>query len=217
MNPNKTGKNCRVCNAAAKYKNKCLNDKLLAGPDLLHRLIGTIIRFWEGPIALTISNTHCCKCKLLNDKSCLRFLWWPTTNGPVKTNKNQRQVSGAKTSSTCANYAQKRLAINNEDESHRWSKSNAKKLPHGRFRRVSRHCWGSNQCFQTTATPAVETWFRTKKNGSPTSVEWPKKSLRTWDQSAAQSNWKWNLVRWAPPCLDFNGLLLKLAASLQSY
>ena len=39
LNPNKPGKVRRVCNAASKYKEVCLNDKLLAGPDLLHGLI----------------------------------------------------------------------------------------------------------------------------------------------------------------------------------
>ena len=53
LNPNKPGKVRRVCNAASKYKELCLNDKLLAGSDLLHGLIGTIIRFREGAIALT--------------------------------------------------------------------------------------------------------------------------------------------------------------------
>ena len=51
-NPNKPGKVRRVCNAASKYSGVCLNDKLLAGPDLLHGLIGTIFRFCERPVAL---------------------------------------------------------------------------------------------------------------------------------------------------------------------
>ena len=53
LNPNKPGKARHVCNAAAKYKDTCLKDKLLAGPDLLHGLIGTKFRFREGQIALT--------------------------------------------------------------------------------------------------------------------------------------------------------------------
>ena len=53
VNLNKPGKVRLVCNAASKYKEVCLNDKLHAGPDLLHGLIGTIFRFREGPIALT--------------------------------------------------------------------------------------------------------------------------------------------------------------------
>ena len=53
LNPNKPGKVRRVCNAASKYKDICLNDKLPAGPDLLHDWIGTIFRFRAEPIALT--------------------------------------------------------------------------------------------------------------------------------------------------------------------
>ena len=45
LNPNKPGKIGRVCNAASKYKEVCLNDKLLEGLDLLHGLIRTVLRF----------------------------------------------------------------------------------------------------------------------------------------------------------------------------
>ena len=41
LNTNKPGKVRRVCNAASKCIEVCLNDKLLAGLDLLHGLIGT--------------------------------------------------------------------------------------------------------------------------------------------------------------------------------
>ena len=118
LNPNKPGKVRRVCNAAAKYKDICLNDKLLAGPDLLHGLIGTIFRFREGPIALTadIESMFLQVQVLEQDKSCLRFLWRPTMNEPVQIYEYQRHVFGAKSSPTCANYALKRVAIANEDE-----------------------------------------------------------------------------------------------------
>ena len=39
LNPYKLGKVRRVCNATSKYKEVCLNNKLLSGPDLLHGLI----------------------------------------------------------------------------------------------------------------------------------------------------------------------------------
>ena len=39
LNTNKPGKVRRVCNAASMYKEVCLNNKLIAGPDLLHGLI----------------------------------------------------------------------------------------------------------------------------------------------------------------------------------
>ena len=42
VHPIKPGKVSCVCNAAAKYKDVVLTDKLLSGPDLLHGLVGTI-------------------------------------------------------------------------------------------------------------------------------------------------------------------------------
>ena len=98
LNPNKPGKVRRVCNAAAKYKDVCLNDKLLAGPDLLHGLIGTIFIFRERPIALTadIESMFLQVQVPDRDKNCLRFLWRPTMNEPVQIYEYQRHVFGAK-------------------------------------------------------------------------------------------------------------------------
>ena len=97
LNPNKPGKVRRVCNAASKYKEVCLNDKLLAGPDLLHGLIGTIFRFREEPIALTadIESMFLQVQVPEEDRSCLRFLWRPRTNEPVQIYEYQRHVFGA--------------------------------------------------------------------------------------------------------------------------
>ena len=85
LNPNKQGKFRRVCNAAAKYKDICLNDKLFAARDLLHGMIGTIFRFREGSIALTadIESMFPQVQAPERDKSFLRFLWRPTMNEPV--------------------------------------------------------------------------------------------------------------------------------------
>ena len=118
LNPNKPGKVRRVCNAASKYKEVCLNDKLLAGPDLLHGLIGTIFRFREEPIALTadIESMFLQVQVPEQDRSCLRFLWRPRTNEPVQIYEYQRHVFGAKSSPTCANYALKRVGLDNEEE-----------------------------------------------------------------------------------------------------
>ena len=118
LNPNKPSKARRVCNAASKYKDICLNDKLLAGPDLLHGLIGTIFRFGEEPIALTadIESMFLQVQVPEQDRSCLRFLWRPRTNGPVQIYEYQRHVFRAKTSPTCANYALKRVGLDNEEE-----------------------------------------------------------------------------------------------------
>ena len=91
---------------------------LLAGLDLLHGLLGTIIRFREGPIALRADiesiflRVHVPE----QDKSTLIFLWRPKFNEPGQIYENQRHVFGAKSSPTCANYALKRVGIDNEDE-----------------------------------------------------------------------------------------------------
>ena len=118
LNPNKPGKVRRVCNAASKYKEVCLNDKLLAGPDLLHGLIGTIFRFREGPIALTADIESMFLQVLVpeQDRSCLRFLWRPRTNEPVQIYEYQRHIFRAKNSPICANYALKRVGLDNERE-----------------------------------------------------------------------------------------------------
>ena len=119
LNPNKPDKVRRVCNAASKYKEVCLNDKLLAGPDLLHGLIGTIFRFREGPIITLTADIESMFLKVQvpeQDRSCLRFLWRPRTNEPVQIYEYQRHVFGAKSSRTCANYALKRLRLDNEKE-----------------------------------------------------------------------------------------------------
>ena len=51
-NPNKPGKLCRITNAASCYAGICLNDKLLAGPDLLGNMLAIQFRFSEQHVAL---------------------------------------------------------------------------------------------------------------------------------------------------------------------
>ena len=46
----------------------------------------------------------------------MRFLWRPRTNEPVQIYEYQRHVFGAKSSPTCANYALKRVGLDNEKE-----------------------------------------------------------------------------------------------------
>ena len=122
LNPNKPGKVRRVCNAAAKYKDVCLKDKLLTGPDTIPNTIPI-----QYPNKTQISRrTNCLNGDIESmflqvqvpdrDKSCLRFLWRPTMNEPVQIYEYQRHVFGAKSSPTCANYALKQVAIDNKDE-----------------------------------------------------------------------------------------------------
>ena len=118
LNPIKPVKVRRVCNAASKYKKVCLNDKLPAGPDLLHGLVGKIFRFREGPLALTVDIESMFQQVQVpeKDRSALRFFWRPKVNELVQIYEYQRHVFGAKSSLTCATFALKRVGIDNEDE-----------------------------------------------------------------------------------------------------
>ena len=117
LNPNKPGKVRRVCNAASKYKEVCLNDKLLAGPDLLHGLIGTIFRFREGPIALTADfESMFLQVQVPEqDRSCLRFLWRPRTNLFRYTNISVTYLE-IKVLQLVQTTALKRVGLDNEEE-----------------------------------------------------------------------------------------------------
>ena len=80
-------------------------------------MIGTIFGIREGPIALTadIESMFLQVQVPEQDRSCLRFLCRLRINEPVQIYKNQRHVIGARTSPTCANYALKRVGLDNEE------------------------------------------------------------------------------------------------------
>ena len=75
-NPNKPGKIKRVLNGAAKFHGTSLNKSLLTGPDLLQRLIHTLIRFRQHKYAVS-ADTEGMFFQVgvpLADQPCLRFL-----------------------------------------------------------------------------------------------------------------------------------------------
>ena len=161
LNPNKPGKVRRVCKAASNSKEVCLNDNLLAGPDLLHGLIGTIFRFREGPIALTADiESMFLKVKVPEqDRSCLMLLWRPWTNDPVQTYEHQLHVLWATGSPTCVQI----MLLNEWDrttkKSIRLQQRQYKKLLHGRFHSIGRNPWRSNWSVQSTTTSLLTTWI----------------------------------------------------------
>ena len=113
--PNKPGKLRRNCNAASKYKDVCLKDKLLSGAGLLLGLIGTIFRCHEGlktpnpDIESSFMQVEVSK----QNRSCLRFLSCQETNESVETYKYNCHVFGTKRSPTCANFDIKRVGLDN--------------------------------------------------------------------------------------------------------
>ena len=108
----------RVLNGAAKYKGASLNNELLIGPDLLNNLLGVLLRFRAGKIAISadIEGMFLQVKVPPDDQRCLRFLWREETSQDVEVYKYTRHVFGAKSSPTCANYALQRTAGDNSKE-----------------------------------------------------------------------------------------------------
>ena len=108
----------RVLNGAAKFKGTSLNDKLVIGPDLLNNLLGVLLRFREGKMAISadIEGMFLQVKVPTDDQRCLRFLWREETSQDVEVYQYTRHVFGAKSSPTCANYALQRTAEDNKKD-----------------------------------------------------------------------------------------------------
>ncbi len=118
LNPNKPGKVRRVCDAACRYQGSSLNDHLITGPDLLNSLTGIFIRFREEKIALSadIEAMFSQVAVPKEDQPVLRFLWRDSPDSEMETYQYQRHIFGAKCAPTCANYALRQNARDNEHE-----------------------------------------------------------------------------------------------------
>ena len=107
-----------VFDAAAKYRGTSLNDNLVQGPDLVNSLVGVLVRFRQEPVALVgdiEAMFH--QVKVSNpDRDALRFLWWKHGNldGPVEVYRMNSHVFGAKSSPSCAAYALKKTATDQQ-------------------------------------------------------------------------------------------------------
>ena len=69
-----------VFDCAAKFNGESLNQHLLSGPDLTNSLIGVIIRFRQGRIAI-VADIEAMFYQVLvdpKDYDAFRFLWWKT-------------------------------------------------------------------------------------------------------------------------------------------
>ena len=118
MNPNKPGKVRRVLNGASKFQGVFLNKVLLTGPDLLQKLIHTLIRFRQHQIAVSadIEGMFLQVGVLPSDQPALRFLWREDPSKTIEVYQYTRHIFGAKDSPTCANYVLQRTARDHEKE-----------------------------------------------------------------------------------------------------
>ena len=116
----KKHKICVVFDCAASFQGTSLNLQLLQGPDLTNTLLGGILRFRQEPVAIMADIEgmfHQVRVPE-NDADFLRFLWWPHGNvdQPLVEYRMVVHLFGAVSSPSCANYALKRTAIDNEGQ-----------------------------------------------------------------------------------------------------
>ena len=119
-NPNKPGKIRVVNDAAAEYQGVSLNKSLLTGPDMLNSLVGSLLRFRTGPIALTAdieAMFHQVRVSK-EDADSLRFLWTDDLDveDPPDTYQMLAHIFGASCSPTCCSYGLKRTGRDNEKD-----------------------------------------------------------------------------------------------------
>ncbi len=120
INPKKPEKLRVVFDAAAVYDGSSLNHHLLAGPDLLNCLIGVLLRFRGGPIAISADIESMFHMVLVpsDDQDALRFLWQDDLESERSPDVYQMVVHifGAKSSPCCANYCLRRCALDHTQE-----------------------------------------------------------------------------------------------------
>ena len=109
LNPNKPNKLRIVFDCAARSNGTSLNDSLLKGPDFMNSLMGVLLRFRKGRIAVVADikkmfyQVRCTP----EDCDALRFLWYPDGNTNLRAVPHRMKVHlfGAKSSPSCASFA----------------------------------------------------------------------------------------------------------------
>ena len=112
VSPNEPDKIRRICNAKAPQSGTSLNDKLLAGPDLLGNMHGIFLQFQQGAIAIQGDiEAMFMQCgKGQKDRRYLRFMWRQLNSQELEVYKYQRHIFGAKDSPACSNFVLQQAA-----------------------------------------------------------------------------------------------------------
>ncbi|XP_037400478.1 uncharacterized protein LOC119265102 [Pygocentrus nattereri] len=116
--PQKPGRIRVVFDCSAKFQGTSLNDHLLTGPELTNTLVGVLLRFRRGQVAVMCDIErmfHQFHVKP-EDQDYLRFLWWENGSLDVQPSTYRMKVHlfGAASSPGCANYALKHIAAEGE-------------------------------------------------------------------------------------------------------
>lgn len=119
FNPNKPDKLRVVFDCAANYLGASLNESVSQGPDLTNKLLGVLLRFREGSVALMADiEAMFYQVKVSSeDRDVLRFLWWK--DGDMKQEPTTYRMTvhpfGGVWSPSCANFALKCTIEDNGD------------------------------------------------------------------------------------------------------
>ncbi|XP_063386428.1 uncharacterized protein LOC134672453 [Cydia fagiglandana] len=113
INPNKPNKLRTVHDAAAKSHGVSLNSLLLTGPDLLQPLLGVLMRFREGAVALNADIREMFpQIKIIEkDRDAQRFLWRDTPGEPIRTYRMSSMIFGAASSPFTAIHIKNKNAL----------------------------------------------------------------------------------------------------------
>ena len=116
--PKKPEKIRVVFDCSAKFRGTSLNDLLLQGPDLTNSLLGVLTRFRQEPVAF-MADIEAMFYQVqvpIEQRDFLRFLWWPggDLNAELKEYRMTVHPFGTVSSPSCANYALRKTADDNE-------------------------------------------------------------------------------------------------------
>ena len=105
-------------NWSTQYKGVCLSKELLQGPDLTNQLVGVLLRFRKELIAFT-GDIEAMLYQVFvpqDQRSYLRFLWWPEGNLEKEPVDYEMCVHlyGGVSSPSCSNFALTRKAVDAE-------------------------------------------------------------------------------------------------------